>query len=90
MKNTNIENTDALDARFRELLIKKRGSTSRPDAAKNLSKILGRKVPTTTYQGYETCRNPPRDVLRALHKLYDLKPWELLGWRNEEEVDTVE
>ncbi len=77
-----IDDSATLDNRFRTLLIEKRGEITRDSAAKKLSIILGRPVPKTTYAGYETNRNPPRDVLVALIELYNLEPWQLLGINN--------
>jgi hypothetical protein len=74
-----IENSSILDSRFRNLLIEKRGEVSRGAVARKLSTIVGRTIPKTTYTGYELNRNPPRDVLVGIVKLYNLELEQVLG-----------
>lgn len=83
MNKSILENNDIIEQRAKDFMVKLRedkyGKNSRPQLARELSTLLGRPVPVTTYAGYETGRNAPVDVKIALTRIYSVPFWMISG-----------
>lgn len=86
-----IEREEVLNDRARDVLVSQRvkmfGDNTRPLVAKEISKILGRHIPITTYTGYETNRNSPLDVKLAICELYTIPLFRVMGLKSDPDKD---